>query len=257
MVRPYLRILAVAPLLLAPRPARAQRETFTNWNAWFTLNGDVAFTERWGVLFDGSIRRSGPLKEPQAAFARAALTYTVSEHVRVGAGVVRAESYPFGKIPSAYQAPEWRGFQQIVLSHDLGPLGMSHRYRLEQRWRGRRPDDGSSHAIDHWMRSSRFRYQVRATMPLRGPTVDPGEWYVTAANEMFIGFGANVQNNVFDQNRALVAAGRRLRGGWRTEVGFLEHVVFKSNGRDVERNHTVTMSLSYTRVPPVPARHTQ
>jgi hypothetical protein len=34
---------------------------------------------------------------------------------------------------------------------------------------------------------------------------------------------------------------------WRTELGLLEQVLFKPNGIDVERNHTLTMSLGYSR----------
>lgn len=240
--------LVVLPVL----PVQAQRTTHTNSNAWFTVNGDIALDERWGILFDVSVRRSGPVEEWQAFFARAGIAYTVSQHVRVAAGANRSESWPYGELPIAYRYPEWRTWQQVVLSHELGRAAFSHRYRLEQRWQGRRVDGVAG--IDHWMRTSRVRYQVRGTLPLRGETIDPGEAYLTLADELFINFGANIQSNIFDQNRASAAVGWRLTRPLRAEIGFLEQLSLKPNGRDVERNRTVTAALSITRAAPAHKR---
>ena len=63
----------------------------------------------------------------------------------------------------------------------------------------------------------------------------------------------NVQYNVFDQDRAAFVFGYRMNRNWRVESGFMEHVVFKSNGIDVEHNHTMTFGLSYSRSAPQPA----
>lgn len=247
--RPWRAVVGLAlASSLAAAPAEAQRTTRTNSNAWFTVNGDVALDERWGILFDVSVRRSGPVDEWQAFFARAGIAYTVSEHVRVAAGANRSESWPYGELPIAYRYPEWRAWQQVVLSHEVGPLDFGHRYRLEQRWQGRRVE--GVEGIDHWMRTSRFRYQVRGTLPLRGESIDPGEAYVTLANELFINFGANIQHNIFDQNRASAAVGWRLSRPLRAEIGFLEQLSLKPNGRDVERNHTLTVALSIARPAP-------
>ena len=234
--------------VVAPRVARAQRETFTNTNAWFVFNADVALNDRWGVLFDASARRSGPLDQAMANFVRGGLAYAVNEHVRIAAGANWSRTYPYGELPSAYPVTERRVWQQAVISHGIGRLELSHRYRLEQRFRGRRNDPDVDH-IDSWERSGRFRYQVKGTLPLSGDAIEPGEAYVSLANELFIGFGRHVQYNLFDQNRATFSVGYRLTRSWRTEVGFLEHVIFKGNGVDVERNHTVTFSLAYSRSP--------
>lgn len=229
----------------------AQRQTHTNTNAWFVLSGDVAITGRWGVLFDASARRSGPVDQAMANFVRGGLAYEVNDHVRVAAGANWSRSYPYGELPSAYPVTEHRTWQQAVVSHDIGRLDVSHRYRLEQRWRGLRNDPDVDH-IDYWERASRFRYQVKGTLPFNGDGVDPGEAYASASNELFVGIGRNVGTNIFDQNRATVSLGYRATRNWRGEVAFLEHVIFKSNGIDVERNHTFTFTLSYSRPAPRP-----
>lgn len=245
------RIGAVALALtsvVAPKLARAQRETFTNTNAWFVFNADVAFNGRWGVLFDASARRSGPVDQAMANFVRGGLAYELNDNVRVAVGANWSRTYPYGELPSEYPVTERRVWQQAVVSHAIGRLDVAHRYRLEQRFRGQRDDPDIDH-IDRWERSGRFRYQVKGTLPLSGDAIEPGEAYVSVSNELFIGFGRNVQYNIFDQNRATFVLGYRLTHNWRTEAGFLEHVIFKGNGTEVERNHTFTFALSYSRPP--------
>lgn len=234
----------------APRAVVAQRQTFTNTNAWFVISADVALNERWAVLFDASARRSGTVDEPMANFVRGGLAYELAEHVRVAVGANWSRTYPYGELPVVYPATERRVWEQVQVGHVVGRLDLLHRYRLEQRFRGRR-NDPDVDRIDSWERSNRFRYQVRATLPFSGDAVEPGEAYVSAANEIFIGIGGNVEYNVFDQDRASVILGYRVTQNWRVETGFLEQVIFKPDGTDVERNHTLTFALSYSR--PAPA----
>jgi hypothetical protein len=236
----------MAPLAIAPRPVRAQRQMHDQWNSWWVLNADVTISGNLAFLADGSIRRSGPLHEAQASFIRGGVAYEFSPHVRMAVGANWSRTYPYGAVPIAYPTTERRIWQQVVLSHDVGRLGLSHRYRLEERFRGRRNDPAVDH-IDHWEHSNRFRYQVRGTLPLGGTPARAAGYYLTAANEVFVSFGRNVQHNVFDQDRATIAVGRFVDRHWRTELGFLEQVIFKPNGVDVERNHTLTLSLGYSR----------
>lgn len=229
---------------------RAQRETIDNWNAWFILSGDVALNDRWSFLGDVSARRSGPLQEWQAAFARGGMAYALRPTLRVAAGIVRSESWPFGASPSPYRYPEWRSWQQAVLSHGAGRAGLSHRVRLEQRWLGRR--SAAEAEIDHWMRASRVRYSLRATLPIGGSAAASAPGYLAASNELFLSFGANAPRTGFDQNRAAAVVGWRLSTAWRGEVGFLEQTLISGTRRngEIEQNHTVTVSMSFTRPPP-------
>lgn len=246
------RSLALALVTtLVPRVAMAQRQTYTNTNAWFVINADVALSEQWAVLFDASARRSGTVDEPMANFVRGGLAYEITDHVRAAVGANWSRTYPYGELPAAYPTTERRFWEQLQLGHAIGRLDLSHRYRLEQRFRGRRNDPDVDH-IDFWERSNRFRYQVKATLPLSGDDIEAGEAYVSAANEIFIGIGGKVQYNVFDQDRASVVLGYRMTRNWRVEAGFLEHVIFKPDGTDVERNHTFTLALSFTRPPSRP-----
>jgi uncharacterized protein DUF2490 len=236
-------------LLTAVGPLHAQRSTYTNFNAWFVFNGEIDFDERWGLIFDASDRRSGPVDETQAIFVRPGIAFAISPNVRVAVGTSRSESYPYGKFPNPYAYPEWRGWEQLLLLHSTGRVAIQHRYRLEQRWQGARGADTSDHAINHWVRLSRFRYQMKATLPLHGETVLVHTPYVTTSDELFVGWGKNVKGNVFDQNRAALAIGWRATTSWRGEVGYLNQLILKSDGQHVENNHTLTFTLGFTRAP--------
>jgi len=238
--------LGLALVMLVPRVAMAQRQTYTNTNAWFVFNADVALNERWAVLFDASARRSGTFDEPMANFVRGALAYEITDDVRVAVGANWSRTYPYGEIPVAYATTERRIWEQLQFGHAIGRLDLSHRYRLEQRFRGRR-NDPDVDRIDYWERSNRFRYQLKATLPLSGENIEPGEAYLSASNEIFIGIGGKVASNIFDQDRATASLGYRLTRNWRVEAGFMEHVLFKPNGTDVERNHTLMFTLLYSR----------
>lgn len=241
-------VIANACLLAAGAGrASAQRTTYTNFNSWYIFGADIGITDRWNVTLDVQERRSGPIRQPQAFFFRPSLNYTVASGVKLGFGITRSESYPFGKIPSAYQAPEWRTFEQLLLSSTFGRLQMTNRYRVEQRWQGKRGADTSDHKIASWLQTGRVRYQAKAVLPMQGQAVDVGSGYLTGYDEVMINFGRNVANNVFDQNRASVGVGMRYARDWKAEVGFLQQTSLKSNGKDLEQNSTLTFGLYYSR----------
>lgn len=231
---------------MAPIVSGAQRRTVDQWNSWYAISGDIGLSERWSLVLDATIRRSGPVDEAQATMARGGLSYDLAANASVALGVSWSRNYPYGALPIAYTTDERRVWEQLVLSHSLGRLDVSHRYRLEQRFRGRRSDPDVDH-IDRWERSSRFRYRIRGRYPIVGKGKAPGEAYLSATNEVFISWGRNVKMNIFNQNRAALAVGYHLSPNWRAELGFLEQLAFKSNGLDVERNHTLTLSLAWNR----------
>jgi hypothetical protein len=233
-------LLGGLTLALSSASASAQaRETRDNASAWFSWFAEVPLGDRWGVDADISFRRSGPLDEWQQILARAGLRFAIAPSVRVGAGYARSEAYPFGKLPSP-RSGENRVWQQLVLQHTAGRLQFTHRYRFEQRWQTRRLPSG----VDDRVYTNRGRYLARATFPLQGETYDPGEWGVILSNEVFLSWGANVQANVLDQNRTQALIGRRLSRVARLDVGFLEQLVQKPNGREIERNHVVMTILA-------------
>jgi len=70
--------------------------------------------------------------------------------------------------------------------------------------------------------------------------------FIAAYNEVMFNFGRNIQNNIFDQNRAYIALGRKIPGLGSLEVGYLQQTVQQGNGRVFEFNHTLQIGLFST-----------
>jgi len=98
-------------------------------------------------------------------------------------------------------------------------------------------------SVQNWVRTNRGRYRVQGTIPLQGPTTEDGEFYTHLGLEMLLNWGANVEFNVFDQNRLSWMVGRRISKSLRVEAGYMEQLVAKASGRFLERNHTLMLSF--------------
>lgn len=238
-------LLAALAWVVAPRDAGAQgpRRSVDNLNTWAAVVGEVELARRWFVDYDVQVRRHGPVQRWQQFLPRAGLRFQPTAAVRLTAGYALAESWPYGEVPAPRRTREHRLWEQLQLQHAAGRVALTQRYRLEQRWVGAVTAPGAGAGVAARVRSNRLRYRLQGTLPLRGATVDDGEPYLAAFDELFVQWGENVQANPLDQNRAGVSVGRRWSRRLRTEVGYMHHLVLKPNGRDVEHNHTLLLTV--------------
>jgi hypothetical protein len=107
------------------------------------------------------------------------------------------------------------------LSHKEGMVEFSHRFMLEQRFVGRYSSE-SLDKEDEFPFMHRMRYMVGMQLPLKGKEIKDKTPYVALYDEIFIGFGRNVNANVFDQNRIGLLFGYRFSPQFRLERGILE-----------------------------------
>ena len=168
------------------------------------------------------------------------LAYRLADGVRVGAGYAFADTWAYGDQPALRRFAEHRAWQQLVVTHLTGRVAWQHRYRLEQRW----VDVPVDAATSDWRYCNRARYMARVTVPLRGRTVDVGEAYAGAYDEVFVSWGRNVGRNVFDQNRAAALVGWQATRTTRVEGGYLQQLLAKADGVRLERNHTILLTVA-------------
>jgi len=69
--------------------------------------------------------------------------------------------------------------------------------------------------------------------------------FLNVNNEVFLGFGKGISKNILDQNRFITALGWRFNPNFNIQIGYLNQMVFKTDGIKVERNHTLWLSTSY------------
>lgn len=237
------RTTAAVCLTLASAVLRAQtagpRDVVANTNAWLMYLGDHAVASRWALHAETQVRRAELFDAWQQLLVRPGLIYTLTPNARVTAGYAFVRTWPYGGQPAAARFDEHRTWQQLQLGHATGRVAWQHRYRLEQRWVDT-PVDATTRDRRY---TNRMRYLARATLPLRGRALDPGEPYASVYDELMVSWGRNVGRNVFDQNRAYAALGWRLTGATRVEAGYLQQFVLKADGVRAERNHTLQLGI--------------
>jgi predicted porin len=239
MIKKFFFLCLLVLALTVPRAqAQNNRRHDTNYNGWFMYFGNHRLTDKWGLHTEFQLRQYQVISKQQQLMPRVGLTYNLSDRAMVMGGYAYVHTYPYGDNPAASDFPEHRTFQQLQLKDQQGMFGLSHRFRLEQRW----IKFANAPAYTYL---NRARYQFRVTVPLQGPTLEDREFYLGANEEVFLNFGPNVTTNIFDQNRAYAAVGYRFHKDATLEVGYLHQHVAQRNGLWFESNHTLQVGLTY------------
>jgi hypothetical protein len=195
---------------------------------WYTTNGVIKVSKKFSFIPDFQWRRNEIIIKPQQDLYRLGLQFTPAKDVwfRVGYGFI--ETYNYGKYPInalGKQFPEHRIFTGIHLNGQiLNKIDVMHRLWYEARWLGHYYNT-TSNEVDYWTFVNRLRYMLRLELPLLGNTLDDNEPYLAVYDELFIGFGINVNNNVFDQNRFGALIGWRFNKNFRIEGGYFNQLV--------------------------------
>lgn len=66
---------------------------------------------------------------------------------------------------------------------------------------------------------------ARLSFPLIGKTLDDERLYAVVYDELMIGFGENVNQNIFDQNRLGVLLGHKFSSNIRVEGGYFNQIL--------------------------------
>ena len=230
-------------------PQDSGRLSDVNAHAWYMYFGDHRFTDKspWGLHFDGQVRRQGIGQKWQQLLIRPGINYDLSDNLQVSSGYAFIKSHPYGDVPAPLTTPEHRLWQQLIVKHKAGRVGLTHRYRLEQRFVGIKvPNDNGQGRLDRYDYRNRFRYFLKGVVPVARDTQGRTKYYIGMYNEFMLNFGAGLRNNIFDQNRAYAAFGFRVPKLGNVEVGYLQQTVQQGNGRVIEYNHTFQVGFFST-----------
>jgi hypothetical protein len=194
--------------------------------AWFSVNSTFKLTHKVGFTTEYHWRRVELVNKPQAGLWRSSINYQIHPKVQFRIGYALIENFPYGVYPLnsfGKQFTEHRMFQALVLTDKISRMEMSHRFMLEQRWIGRY-SNASLDKEDSYIFWNRWRYMLRIQIPVFKPSMEDNTVYLAAFNEAMIGFGKNVNENIFDQNRLAILMGYRFNSSIRMEAGYLNHI---------------------------------
>ena len=218
--------------------AQNTRITDPNTIGWLAYTGTIRLNQKWGLHTEIQLRRDRLASDPQQNLFRTGVNYTLNNKVGFRVGYALAETYNYGDIPLnifGKQFTEHRIYQMATLNDKSGIFEFSHRFMLEQRWIGRYTNALLTKEDDfvYW---NRMRYMFRTNIPLKGRTIADKTPYLAVYDEILIGFGKNVNENIFDQNRLALLLGYRFSAKARIEGGYLNQIAQLSrevNGRNV------------------------
>lgn len=196
--------------------------------AWLNINSTFTITNHFGIQAEYHMRRVDYLENWQQGLLRLGLNCTLNPETNFRLGYGWAETYAYGDIPingMGKQFTEHRIFEMVQLNSKLSKLAIAHRFMLEQRWVGRYSNT-SLEKEDSYSYVNRLRYQIRLQLPLY-----EGGPYAAVYDELFCGFGGNIGENIFDQNRFGALLGYQFTKSFRAEGGYLNQII--QLGREV------------------------
>ena len=215
----------------------------TNNNiGWFNYFGTFKISKKLGIHTEYQWRRDNIITDWQQSLLRVGVNYNLNPRVLFRVGYAWIETFPYGEYPInglGRNFTEHRIFQMVQLSHKEGIIDFSHRFMLEQRFVGRYSSANET-TEDEFPLLNRARYMVRLQVPLKGREIKDKTPYVGVYDEIFVGFGKNVNANIFDQNRIGILLGYRFNKNVRIEGGYLNQTLQfgrQINGKNVFQNN--------------------
>lgn len=231
-------------LLISLQFSFAQNNRINTHNniGWYNYFGTFKVSEKIGIHTEYQWRRDQYITNWQQSLLRLGVNYNLNPRVQFRLGYGWIETFPYGEFPlngMGKDFTEHRIFQMVQLSHKEGIVDFFHRFMLEQRFVGKY-NVITSTTEDAFPLLNRLRYMVRLQVPLKGKEIKDKTPYVALYDEVFIGFGKNVNANIFDQNRIGVLLGYRFNKNFRIEGGYLNQTVQlgrQINGKNVFQNN--------------------
>jgi hypothetical protein len=203
-----------------------------NTIGWFSASVSKPINKKFNVQVEYQWRRVKFLKDWQQSILRGGIGYKINPKLSAFVGYGWIETFPYGEYfvaSIAKRFPEHRLYEQFTLTDNIGRSTISHRLRIEQRWIGRYTNINSTEP-DQTVYVNRVRYMPKIEIPLSS------KCYASLFDELMIGFGKNVGENVFDQNRVGILLGIKPTSTFKIEAGFINQTLQfgrEINGKNV------------------------
>ena len=209
----------------------------SNQIAWINYFGTFKLNEKFGIHSEYQLRRTNFGSDKQQGLLRLGVNYQLNSKIQLRAGYALVETFPYGETTInsfGKDFTEHRAFEMVTLTDKVSILDISHRFMLEQRWVGRYSNSNLTKE-DDFLFLNRLRYMFRMQIPLKGNTIKDKTPYVAIYDEIFIGFGKNVNENIFDQNRIGILLGYKFDKSFRIEAGYLNQTL--QLGREINQRN--------------------
>lgn len=207
------RITTLIIALVLPFFAMGQDSNVGNWLIYI---GNKKLNSKWNIHNEVQYRNYNAVGDLEQLLLRTGVGYNLTENnnnLLLGYGYILSENY-VDDTDDKVSVNEHRIFQQFTTKQKVGKIGLSHRYRFEQRFV---EDDFKM----------RFRYFLGINVPLQYKEEGKNPLYLSLYNEIFL----NTESSVFDRNRVYGGLGYKFSDKLRMELGYMNQF-FETSGRD-------------------------
>lgn len=242
MIKIFLKFLILFGFIAKGSCQNNTRINESNNIGWYNFNSTFKLNSKFGIHTEYQWRRNDLGVNWQQSLLRLGVNYQLNSAVQLRMGYGLIETFAYGETPInsfGKSFTEHRMFEMVTLSNKISIVDVSHRFMLEQRWVGRY-SSANLDREDDYLFQNRIRYMFRVNIPLKGKSIDDKTPYLAFYDEIFIGFGKNVNENVFDQNRFGALLGYRFNKNLKIEGGYLNQTLQlgrEVGGRNVFQNN--------------------
>ena len=237
------KILVLSLLSIGLHASVYSQKTNTAWLASFNT---ISVSKKLSLHADLQFRSGDDFSTMQTLLLRPGLNYKISSRFTATAGYAYILNRRSIDGITGY-APEHRTWQQLLVNQSAGPVAISHRFRLEQRFISKSVVDGDELKQDGNTYANRLRYFFRGVLPFNRTIPFTKGAFAAIQDEVFLNVGNNsaVNGRSFDQNRAYFAVGYRLNKQFDLEAGYMNQYVL-GRGDAFTNNHVIQLA-AYTR----------
>jgi hypothetical protein len=207
--------------------AQQKRLNDNNSIGWYNVFTTTKLNSKWSVHAEFQFRRDEFIKNGQQNLFRTGINFQPEKSILFRLGYANVETFPYGEYPinsMGKQFTEHRIFQMVSLQNKLHSADLTHRFMLEQRFNGKYSNAALTKE-DEFVFLNRLRYMFRVHIPIGNSGAQHKMPFIGFYDELFVGFGKNVGENIFDQNRIGVVLGYKFNESVKLELGYLNQIV--------------------------------
>jgi len=228
-------LLLISALHICGDVNAQEKNVDTNLLYWLRINPKIELNNNWSVNTEIEIRRfMFPDRRNQTLLPRVIGYKNFENNYSIGFGLLHVRQIlPQDKeITPQEVRPELRPFIDFFMRDNRNFVKISHRYRLEQRFR--KKTEGTELA-NGWNMDFRIRYRLQFVLPLI-QNKGFGNLKLKIYDEVMINIGDDIVRNTFDQNRFHIGASTTLNDKLSWETGMINWFQQLSSGDDFRSN---------------------
>ena len=221
--------------------SQAQAQSYpVNFTGWYGYDAYHALKEDkpWGLWIESYWIRQNVILDQNALFARVGLNYNLKSGNRLTGGLAYQYNYPYDDASKPYNWPDYRLFQQYLIRIHK-PKGMwQFRFRIEERWLGRKTDLTSS-TFDY------YKYETSVIAMAKKSFVINEKFYAAVYQEFWLLVTST--DRLLDQSRTYAGVGMNLDKAkeWHLELGYMYQPNF-TGSPDTDQKSRVNNALRIT-----------